>query len=273
MDDVASAFHTAFDDEDDAVFAALPTTRSTGEAGGAMAPLKSSLNLGRIALEPVVCDGPPLVQRDVEEAPLYPLSASDPAQFESPFEITFADKIFGTISPTAEASLHSCSIVRPLAVCDAELSVIDDADSDSDYGSDGDVDAYEPAVARCVRPVVTGNAEFSPEQLAFMERKKAEMGGASAPAPVAAAPAAAPAAARAARTPMLRLSWRGCLLWDIALRLTVFLPGFLLVFLGYTAFWTLVFNLQFLDFLISSTNLVLVSGSGYLWSLTLSGSG
>ncbi|KAK3253242.1 hypothetical protein CYMTET_37501 [Cymbomonas tetramitiformis] len=49
-------------------------------------------------------------------------------------------------------SLTPCMLVRPLAVCDAELSVIDDADSDSNYGSDGDVDAFKPAVARCVRP-------------------------------------------------------------------------------------------------------------------------
>ncbi|KAK3280416.1 hypothetical protein CYMTET_11742 [Cymbomonas tetramitiformis] len=156
MGDALAAAHDAL--------SALRSAAAAAEAGGAIAPLKSSLNLGRIPLEPVVCDAPPPMQPDVTEAPLYPVSASDPAQFESPFETTFADKIFGPISPAAEASLHACSIVRPLAVCDAELSVIDDADSDSDCGSDGDIDAYEPAVTRCVRPVGT---ESLPRGLGF----------------------------------------------------------------------------------------------------------
>ncbi|KAK3285535.1 hypothetical protein CYMTET_6867 [Cymbomonas tetramitiformis] len=122
-------------------------------AGGATAPLTSSLNLGRVALRPVVCDVPPPVQDDVPENPLYPVSASDPARFESPFGTTFVDKCFGQLSLEAEASLHACPIVHPLAVCDTEPSVIDDVDSGSDCGLDGDVDSYEPAVVRCVRPV------------------------------------------------------------------------------------------------------------------------
>ncbi|KAK3268458.1 hypothetical protein CYMTET_23041 [Cymbomonas tetramitiformis] len=135
-----------------------------GGAGDAIAPLNGSLHLGRVALQPVVCDVPPPVQHDVPEAPLYPLSASDPARFQSPFESTFADKIVGQISPAAEASLNACSIVHPLAVSGTELSVIDDVDSDSDCGSDDDVDACEPAVVRRVRPV---GAASLPRGLSF----------------------------------------------------------------------------------------------------------
>ncbi|KAK3253533.1 hypothetical protein CYMTET_37218 [Cymbomonas tetramitiformis] len=318
MDDVVSAFQTAFDSGDDAAFAGLcqqhdqPLVRDDSEpftypktldmglraqyagmahggssgvdisdaiaeargalsalrsaastaagAGGATAPLQSSLNLGRIALPPVVCVVLPPAQHDVPEAPLYPVSASDLARFESPFESTFMDRCFGQLTPT----LNACSVIRPLAVCDTELSVIDDVSSDSDCGSDDD-SSYEPVVVRCVRPV---GAASLPKGLSF----------ASLVLPLLMLVACAPELLRVRwcwghpPTWMLRLTPGGCLPRAFAIWLTVFSLGFLLVFWGCTVFWTLDFNLQFLDFRNSSTNLALVSGSGYLWSLD-SGSG
>ncbi|KAK3235503.1 hypothetical protein CYMTET_54300 [Cymbomonas tetramitiformis] len=177
MDDVVSTFQTAFDSEDDAAFAPLcqrhdqPLVRDDSEpftypetldmglraqyvgvAHGESSATDMSDALAEARAGGVRC-ATICARRCTKEPALPAVSASDPARFEYPFDTTFMDKCFDQLSPAAEASLHARSIVHPLAVCDTELSVIDDVDSDSDCGSDGDVDSYEPAVVRCVRPV------------------------------------------------------------------------------------------------------------------------
>ncbi|KAK3236196.1 hypothetical protein CYMTET_53651 [Cymbomonas tetramitiformis] len=117
---------------------------AAARAGGSGAPLASSLNLGRTALPPVVSDVPPPTQEDERppalpesDGTMYPVSACDPARFEAPFaSINFMDNVFGQVG-LPDASLNACSVVRPLAVYDPEMSVIDDEDSASDDGSDG----------------------------------------------------------------------------------------------------------------------------------------
>ncbi|KAK3285816.1 hypothetical protein CYMTET_6592 [Cymbomonas tetramitiformis] len=171
MDAVVSAFQTVFDDEDDEddeQFAELcqqhdrPLVRedpdpftypkghdiglrahyagvvrgSTDTDMGDGAP--ADLHLGTLSVPRVVCDGPPPANEEIDAQPLRPVLLSDPAAYQSPFELTFMDR-FHPACPD-NPSLNVCSLEFTQAhVHAAELSVIDE-DSNSDISScHGDV--------------------------------------------------------------------------------------------------------------------------------------
>ncbi|KAK3238228.1 hypothetical protein CYMTET_51744 [Cymbomonas tetramitiformis] len=139
LDEVVSAFQTAFDNENDEEFADLchehdqPLVRTDPEP----------------FTYPVVCDAPPPANHKIDTM-LYPVSASDPASFGSPFEeplhVSFMDRVMPTCPDT---SLKLCSIDSVHeSIHPGELSVIDD-DNDSDgFSYSGDEIPSAPPATR-----------------------------------------------------------------------------------------------------------------------------
>ncbi|KAK3287016.1 hypothetical protein CYMTET_5454 [Cymbomonas tetramitiformis] len=124
------------------VLASLRSAAAAAEVGvAATVGTPAALRLGTLSVRQVVCaaDVPPPANVDeIDTQPLRPLLPSDPAAYESPFEMTFMDR-FHPACPD-NPSLNGCSLDFARAhVHDVELSVIDD-DTDSDISScHGDV--------------------------------------------------------------------------------------------------------------------------------------
>ncbi|KAK3242795.1 hypothetical protein CYMTET_47517 [Cymbomonas tetramitiformis] len=131
------------------VLESLRSAATAAQVGGAAAAGKQPLHIGTLSVPQVVCDAPPPANHEIDTG-LYPVSASDPASFGSPFEeplrVSFIDRVMPTCP---DISLKLCSIdsVRE-SIHPGELSVIDD-DNDSDvFSYSGDEIPSDPPATR-----------------------------------------------------------------------------------------------------------------------------
>ncbi|KAK3275265.1 hypothetical protein CYMTET_16593 [Cymbomonas tetramitiformis] len=180
LDEVVSAFQTAFDDENDREFAHLchqhdqPLVRDDPEpftypvGGAATSGVQPSLHLGTLSVPQVVCDAPPPANHEIDTR-LHPVLPSDPAAHGSPFEeplrVTFMDQVLPACS---DPSLNLCSIEPSHgSIHPGELSVIGDDDDSDGFSSSGDEIPSAPPATRPRVGVATLPRVFSFASLAL----------------------------------------------------------------------------------------------------------
>ncbi|KAK3252664.1 hypothetical protein CYMTET_38045 [Cymbomonas tetramitiformis] len=151
------------------VLESLRSAATAAQVGGATTAGKQPpLHIGTLSVPQVVCDAPPTANHEIDTG-LYPVSASDPASFGSPFEeplhVSFMDRV---MPACPETSLKLCSIdsdhepVHP-----GELSVIDDDDGSDGYSFSGDEIHSAPPATRSRVGVATLPRFFSFASLAL----------------------------------------------------------------------------------------------------------
>ncbi|KAK3235102.1 hypothetical protein CYMTET_54669 [Cymbomonas tetramitiformis] len=151
------------------VLESLRSAATAAQVGGATATGKQPpLHIGTLSVPQVVSDAPPPANHEIDTG-LYPISASDPASFGSPFEeplhVNFMDRVMPSCPNT---SLKLCSIDSVHeSIHPGELSVIDDDDDSDGFSYSGDEIPSAPPATRSRVGVATLPRVFSFASLAL----------------------------------------------------------------------------------------------------------